>query len=49
MKKNQNLVIDGNAFYEIDRECMKKGLNQTEKKEKDIKKRTKNTQDCGCK
>lgn len=33
-KRNENLVIEGNAFYEVDRECMNKGLNKIEQKEK---------------
>ncbi len=32
-KRNDNLIYEGNAFYEVDRECMKKGLNQKEEKE----------------
>lgn len=27
-RDNDNLVIEGNAFYEIDRECMERGLNR---------------------
>lgn len=40
-KVNNNLIIDGNAFYEIDSECMKKGLNCVQEKEREKEKNKK--------
>ena len=47
MKRNNgDLIIDGNAFYEIDRECMNKGINHDKKyatQERNLKNNEKKT------
>ncbi|MCI8373647.1 MAG: hypothetical protein HFI75_14895 [Lachnospiraceae bacterium] len=32
-KEHMKLVIDGNAVYEIDQECMSRGMNREQEKE----------------
>lgn len=32
-KEHMKLVIDGNAVYEIDQECMNRGMNREQEKE----------------
>ena len=36
-EKKQKLVIDGNAFYEIDLQCMEKKARREEEKQKQQK------------
>ena len=38
-EKKQKLVIDGNAFYEIDLQCIKKKEQEEEKKKEEQQKR----------
>lgn len=33
-RKNETLILDGNAFYEIDPQCMKQKEEQRKKKQK---------------
>ena len=39
ISKNEQLVVDGNSFYEIDLQCIKKKEQEEEKKKEEQQKR----------
>lgn len=44
---SRKLIIDGNAVYEIDEDCMLKKRLDNGKKEKNLSGNSKETKDCG--